>query len=129
MGILKRLGLSRPVAVPAPARRLPYIKSSTASSEKYTVTPEEERFFWAFEDALMEQGLDTYMSLTRMASGAISVSTSAVYVGKIKLQGRKTWMQYITGSGDAEVLENCSLEEYIQHLKLWVRTVKTGGWC
>lgn len=77
----------------------------------------------------MGQGLSTYMSLTRMANGAISVSTSSAYIGKIRLQGRKTWMQYMTSLYNAEVAENLPLEEYIQLLKYWVRTVKTGGWC
>ncbi|OUP26506.1 hypothetical protein [Faecalibacterium sp. An192] len=129
MGLLKRLGLSRPAASPAPVRRPLYMKYSTASSEKYSITPDEERFFWAFEDALMENDLDTYISLTRMANGAISVSTSSAYIGKIKLQGRKTWMQYMTGLYNAEVEENLLLEGYIQLLKYWVRTVKKGGRC
>lgn len=129
MGLLKWLGLSRPAAGPAPVRQPLYMKYSTASSEKYSITPDEERFFWAFEDALMEQGLSTYMSLTRMANGAISVSTSSAYIGKIRLQGRKTWMQYMTGLYDAEVEENLPLEEYIQRLQYWVQTVKRGGWC
>ena len=105
MGILKRLGLSRPAAGPAPVRRPLYVKYSTASSEKYAITPDEECFFWAFEDALMGQGLSTYMSLTRMANGAISVSTSSAYIGKIRLQGRKTWMQYMTKIGRASCRE------------------------
>ncbi len=129
MGLLKRLGLSRPAASPAPVRRPLYMKYSTASSEKYSITPDEERFFWAFEDALMENDLDTYISLTRMANGAISVSTSSAYIGKIKLQGRKTWMQYMTDLYNAEVEENLLLEGYIQLLKYWVRTVKKGGRC
>lgn len=129
MGLLKRLGLSRPAASPAPVRRPLYMKYSTASSEKYSITPDEERFFWAFEDALMENDLDTYISLTRMANGAISVSTSSAYIGKIKLQGRKTWMQYMTGLYNAEVEENLLLEGYIQLLKYWVRTIKKGGRC
>ena len=126
MGILKWFGLSRPIT-PVPVRQSPYIKSSTASSEKYTVIPDEERFFWALEDALAEQGLNTYTSLTRMANGAISVSTGSVYVGKIKLQGRKTWMQYMTGPYNAEAEENLPLEGYIKLLKYWVRTIKKGG--
>lgn len=129
MGLLKRLGLSRPAASPAPVRRPLYMRYSTASSEKYSITPDEERFFWAFEDALMENDLDTYISLTRMANGAISVSTSSAHIGKIKLQGRKTWMQYMTSLYNAEVAENLPLEKYIQLLKYWVRTAKTGGWC
>lgn len=38
-------------------------------------------------------------------------------------------MQYMTSLYNAEVAENLPLEEYIQLLKYWVRTVKTGGWC
>lgn len=42
-------------------------------------------------------------------------------MGKIKLQGRKTWMQYIVRN-DAEIIEGAPLEEYIHHLSFWVRS-------
>ena len=56
-----------------------------------------------------------------MADKALSVRSRHGYLGKIKLQGRKTWMQYMTSLYNVEVAENRPLEEYIQLLKYWVR--------
>ncbi len=48
-------------------------------------------------------------------------SSPRAYLGKVKLQGRKTWMQYIVRN-DAESIEGAPLEEYIHHLNFWVRS-------
>ena len=95
---------------------------ASTSAQKYAVTPEEERFFAAFYDALQNSRKSTFFKLTRMADGAISVRNDRAYIGKIKLHGRKTWMQYLTGLYDAEVVENLPLEEYIKLLRYWVKT-------
>ena len=46
---------------------------ASTSAQKYAVTPEEERFFAAFHDALQNSRKSTFFKLTRMADGAISV--------------------------------------------------------
>lgn len=85
-------------------------------------TEDEKRFFEAFEAALIAAKKSPAVTVTRMANKALSVRSRRAYIGKIKLQGRKTWMQYMTGLYDAEVAENLPLEEYIKLLKYWVRT-------
>lgn len=122
MGFLKWLRASRPVTAPAPAKQPLYVSYSTETSRKYEVTPDEERFFSALSVALRQAKKSEFFNLTRMANGAISVRSRRGYLGKIKLQGRKTWMQYMTGLYNAEVAENLPLEEYIKLLKYWVRT-------
>ena len=94
---------------------------STETARKYDVTPDEERFFSAFSAALRQAKKSEFYNLTRMSDGAISVRSQHGYLGKIRLQGRKTWMQYMTSLYDAEVAENQPLEDYIKLLKYWVR--------
>ena len=81
-------------------------------------TEDEKRFL---EAALVAARKSPAVHITRMADKALSVRSRHGYLGKIKLQGRKTWMQYMTSLYNAEVAENRPLEEYIQLLKYWVR--------
>ena len=85
-------------------------------------TEDEKRFLSALEAALMAARKSPTVEVTRMSNKALSVRSRRAYLGKIKLQGRKTWMQYMTGLYNAEVAENLPLEEYIKLLKYWVRT-------
>lgn len=86
-------------------------------------TEDEKRFLDALEAALVaaRKSPAVNINITRMADKALSVRSRHGYLGKIKLQGRKTWMQYMTSLYNAEVAENRPLEEYIQLLKYWVR--------
>lgn len=85
------------------------------------VTPEERTFFAAFEQALRAAKKPVHYQCSRMSNKAISVKTSHAYLGKIKLQGKKTWMQYMTGLYDTETAENQTLDIYISLLKYWVK--------
>ena len=84
-------------------------------------TEDEKRFLEALEAALTAAKKSPVVDVTRMANKALSVRSRHGYLGKIKLQGRKTWMQYMTSLYNTEVAENRPLEEYIQLLKYWVR--------
>lgn len=75
----------------------------------------------ALEAALRQGHKSTALTISRMANGALSVSSPRAYLGKVKLQGRKTWMQYIVRN-DAKSIEGAPLEEYIHHLNFWVRS-------
>lgn len=97
------------------------MKFSSDAARKYKVMPEEERFFSALEAALSAGHKNGAYKITRMADGAISVQSRHAYLGKIKLQGRKTWMQYMTGLYNAEQVEDAPLDEYVRLLKYWVK--------
>ena len=84
-------------------------------------TEDEKRFLEALEAALTAAKKSPVVDVTRMANKALSVRSRHGYLGKIKLQGRKTWMQYMTSLYNAEMAENRPLEEYIKLLKYWVR--------
>ena len=98
-----------------------YIRYTTESSRRWSVTPDEEDFLAALEAALRQGHKSIALTISRMANGALSVSSPRAYLGKVKLQGRKTWMQYIVRN-DAESIEGAPLEEYFHHLNFWVRS-------
>lgn len=98
-----------------------YIRYTTESSRRWSVTPDEEAFLAALEAALRQEHKSVALTISRMANGALSVNSPRAYMGKIKLQGRRTWMQYMTRN-DAESIEDAPLEEYIHHLSFWVRS-------
>ncbi len=75
----------------------------------------------ALEAALRQGHKSAALTISCMANGALSVNGPRAYMGKIKLQGRKTWMQYIVRN-DAESIAGAPLEEYIHHLNFWVRS-------
>lgn len=105
-----------------PSKVLDNIQYSTNTARKYSVTPEETTFFEALDAALRAAGKSTYYKAVRMADGVLSVSSSRAYLGKIKLQGRKTRMQYEKRGGNFTALEDGTLEQYIGLLSYWVRT-------
>ena len=85
-------------------------------------TPEELAFLAALEDALKAAKKSPYYSVTRKSNKSLAVrSASYNYIGAIKLQGRKTWMQYPTRGGNFDSLEGATLEEYIALLPKWVK--------
>lgn len=98
-----------------------YIRYTTESSRRWSVTPDEEAFLTALEAALRQGHKSAALTISRMANGALSVNSPRAYMGKIKLQGRKTWMQYMVRN-DAKSIEDAPLEEYIHHLNFWVRS-------
>lgn len=98
-----------------------YIRYTTESSRRWSVTPDEEAFLTALEAALRQGHKSAALTISRMANGALSVNSPRAYMGKIKLQGRKTWMQYMVRN-DAKSIEDAPLEEYIHHLIFWVRS-------
>ena len=89
--------------------------------KEYHTTPDEEAFFAALDTALTAARKSSSYTITRMANGALSVSSRRAYLGKVKLQGRKTWMQYMTGPLTSKPAEDEPLEEYIRLLKYWVK--------
>lgn len=85
-------------------------------------TEAEVRFLSALEDALRQAHKSTSYTVTRMSNKALTVrSASYTYLGKIKLQGRKTWMQYPKRGGNFDILEDGKLEDYIALIPRWVK--------
>jgi len=85
-------------------------------------TPEEMAFLSALEGALKVAHKSPVYSVRRMSNKALEVRAANYhYLGKIKLQGRKTWMQYPKRGGAFDTLEDATLEEYIALLPRWAK--------
>lgn len=66
------------------------------------------------------RNLKYYFVLERKSDKAIAVFYKRIYVGRIKLQGRKTWMQILPNLYDVRKLENEELDTYIENIDLWI---------
>ena len=100
----------------------PIYKTSTTGKD-FTVNDKEELFFNAFSEN-MEPEINTLISLYRMSDGTLSVYFSNYPVGKIKLQGRKHWMQILKGLDGVKVIDG-DVGDFITHIADWKRYIKS----
>lgn len=93
-------------------------------SKYCNISSDEEMFLKYLLYKLHQSNQKPYIQLKRMSTKAIDVSYNGYPIGKIKLQGKKTWMQILTGLYDQERLDNSSLEEYVDAIELWIVYIK-----
>lgn len=93
-----------------------------AGSKYCSISNDEEKFIKNLLLKLHQNNLKPVI-LERMSTKTISVSFYNYPIGKIKLQGTKTWMQ-ILSIHDQDKIENASLEEYIESIDLWIAHIK-----
>ncbi|MBD8037084.1 hypothetical protein H9635_10035 [Solibacillus sp. A46] len=84
----------------------------------------EEDFIKHLLYKLNQNNLNKLVKLNRMSNKTISFSYNSYPVGKIKLQGRKTWMQILTSPYDQERIEDASNHEYIEAIESWIDFIK-----
>lgn len=86
----------------------------------------EDTFFKAVIKHMIAVKLNPYMlRFNPMSSGEFSIYYENYPVGKIKLKGRKTYMQVLKGAYDIKVFRNLTLEEYIACIPAWIRYIKS----
>ena len=88
---------------------------------KLTLNDQEQIFF----DELMKQ-LKKFKGTIRperMSNNALNVKYDGCQVGRIKLTGRKHWMQILKNMYDVDVIEG-ELDDFIQHIPEWVKYIK-----
>ncbi len=112
-----------------------------STTRVYKVKPEEVQFISILMKKVDELGLDLYIPLVRMSDGAIQCwfkniheeseyPTMGAYLGRIRLQGKKTYMQIIDThkkknpvDGDPVFYYELNIQEYIQLLDEWIRYI------
>lgn len=82
---------------------------------------QEQIFFDALMDALKD--FNGVIRPERMSNKSINVKYNGCQIGRIKLTGRKHWMQILKNQYDAESIEG-ELDDFIQHIPEWVRYIK-----
>lgn len=100
-----------------------YIPSLCSSPKKvYEVTAEETRFL----DALMSKSehlITERYRFERLSNGTINVWYRRYFVGKVKLQGRRTFFMYMKNIYDSVTIEDATLNDYINSLDLWIKYI------
>lgn len=87
------------------------------------VSAAEKEFITNLMYKLNQQNEFKALKLRRMSSKAIDVSYNMYPIGKIKLLGKKTWMQVFRNLYDVELIEG-NLEVYINSIDLWIKYIK-----
>ena len=89
----------------------------------YQTNEAEKKFFEAFY-ALLTPKQQQSIRLHRMSNGTLEVTYDrGCYIGKVKLQGRKHWIQVMKNLYDADVIDG-EVDDLIKELPRWVRTMK-----
>jgi hypothetical protein len=82
----------------------------------------EELFFEKLSSNLTNSE-NSKIELLRMSDGALTVEYNHYPIGKIKLQGRKHWIQVLKGTYTTRTFEG-DLELLISHIEEWVRYLR-----
>ena len=98
-----------------------YEKALNKSKKLNDLSESEKLFFTELEKALSE--LNKSITMERLSNGVISVYLNTYYVGKIKLSGRKHWMQILRGETQIKTIDG-ELDDFIQHIPDWVRYIR-----
>lgn len=98
------------------------ISTQSDTGKKFTLNEQEELFFNALYDYLSPDE-NSNIFLERMGNGCISVFYATYPVGKIKLQGRKHWMQILKGLYTSKTIEG-DVENFITHVSDWEKYIK-----
>lgn len=91
--------------------------------EKYKLIPDEKLFLDTFFNKVLENKIDLKIRTERKSNGEIYVEYRGCPVGRIRLQGRKHYMQILRGMYGHKIIEG-NLENFIQEIPAWIRYVK-----
>lgn len=85
------------------------------------LTEPEQHFFDELQNKLSE--VNRSITIERLSNGVTSVYSNMCYFGKIKLSGRKHWMQILRGETQSKTVYG-ELDDFIQYIPDWVRYIK-----
>lgn len=102
---------------------LEHLISSLASYQKYPVTEDEKLFLSVLSRKFVEANELKFIKVHRMSTKAIDFNYNGFPIGKVKLQGRKTWMQIIEDLYEVKTLEG-STDAYLDGIDLWIEYIK-----
>ena len=91
-------------------------------SKEYTWNKDEEQYFECFLSKLSDEEKKC-LKLNRLSTGHIEPYFNSYPLGKIKLQGRKHWMQILKGLYTSKTIEG-DVENFITHVSDWEKYIK-----
>lgn len=95
------------------------IKCNSNQAKSMPITDDEEKFIKALIAACNKIHMVSCLKLERLSNGTFNVWCNR-YVGKIKLHGKKTYMQILKGKYGIRTIENCSFNEYLSNISKWI---------
>ena len=91
----------------------------------FETSDEEDAFFRVLVNDVLVAKLNPHLLyLEPMSNKSFSVHFQDYPIGRIKLSGRKTYIQVLKGMGGAKQYYDLTLEEYISHIPFWVKHIK-----
>ena len=100
------------------------INNSTNPVKTYEISENESVFFERLQEKIIYEKLKSPLCLTRLSNGTINVNYGSYPIGKIKLQGKSTHMQILKTVYKIDIIENNTLEEYINHIADWIKYIR-----
>ena len=91
---------------------------TNVSTMELKITCEEESFI---REILRHSAYPRKIRLTKLKDGTFNVATNDEYLGKVRLSGKKKFLQYIGKNGDPEVVYAESAEELVPHISKWFK--------
>ncbi|SDF62076.1 hypothetical protein [Sporomusa acidovorans] len=90
----------------------------------FVTNDDENVFFKTLIMKLKESNLNPYnLYFELMSNKAFNVSYNGYPIGKIKLRGKKTYMQLLKGFYDNKGIKNKNVEEYIINISSWIKHI------
>lgn len=91
----------------------------------FETSDEEDAFFReVIKETMIAKLNPNLLYLEPMSDKSFSVQYNLYPIGKIKLSGKETYMQVLSGMYGVKELSDLSLEEYISYIPKWVKYMK-----
>ncbi|MBB5148169.1 hypothetical protein [Ureibacillus thermosphaericus] len=98
---------------------------SKLNESKYCdVNEVEYEFIKLLFELFNQQNLNGYIKLKRLSNRAIDFYYNGYPVGKIKLNGRKTWFTYMVNLYEFEKITDLKQEDFNRLINLWIHYIK-----
>lgn len=98
------------------------IRSNT--SKVYDEIEEEYNFIQELLNQASNFNLRNRFDFLRQSDGGISISYAGYPIGRIKLRGRKTYMQILQSLYKHESFYDLTYMEYVEHISSWLKYIQ-----
>lgn len=101
------------------------IRRKMGFGKAYETTADEDIFFREVVKLTLESKLNpNAFYFEPMSNRSFSVSYSGYPIGRIKLKGRRTYMQVLKGLFGVKEYHDLRLEEYVSYIPDWIKHIK-----
>lgn len=95
--------------------------NTTSPTKTFDINELEEQFFQELYNKVPMK-MNPLIHLFRMSDGTLSVYYGTYPIGKIKLQGRKHWMQILKGLYTSKSIEG-NMNDFVSHIDDWIKYI------